>query len=149
MSSLVGFKIKSKTSEESDYEILVTNTCSASTTYSHTGLVAGATYHYRVYTLSSTSESIPSDVATSTIEMTNNEYTDVSQQQSDLMLKPLDVTVSTDKLVYGIDDSILISGTTDSSIQTVPLGMRMVSSDSTIVYVRSVFISNDNSFELQ
>ena len=148
-SQLVGYKIESKTSDESDYEILVTNTGSASsTTYSHTGLIAGTTYHYRVSAISSTSESIPSDMAEATIEIANDEQVGASQPQSSSVLQPLDVTLETDKSVYGVDDSIVISGTADSSSQTIPLGVRVVSSDGTIVYARSVFINNDNSFEI-
>ena len=148
-SQLVGYKIESKTSDESDYEILVTNTGStSSTTYSHTGLIAGTTYHYRVSAISSASESIPSDVAEATIEIADDQQAGASQPQSSSVLQPLDVTLETDKSVYGINDSIVISGTADNSSQTIPLGVRVVSSDGTIVHARSVFISNDNSFEI-
>ena len=151
-SPLVGYKIESKTSDESDYAILVTNTGSTSiTTYSHTGLTAGLTYDYRISAINSAGESNPSDVVTATIEMTGGneqEGSDLSQRpQAADPLQPVQVTLSTDKSSYGPNDSITISGTTDSSSQTIPLGMRVVSPDGAIVYVRSISIDSDGSFE--
>ncbi|MGI9565828.1 MAG: fibronectin type III domain-containing protein, partial [Nitrosopumilus sp.] len=154
---LVGYKIESKTSDESDYTILVTNTGSPSiTTYSHTGLTAGLTYDYRISAINSDGESNPSDVVTATIEVTggstgtsNEQEGGLSQQpQTTDPLQPVQVTLSTDKPTYNPNDSITISGTTDSSSQTVPLGMRVVSPDGAIVYVRSISIDNNGSFEI-
>jgi len=148
-SSLLGYKIESKINEESDYSVLVTNTGSASTTtYSHTGLTAGLTYQYRVSAINSFGESNPSDAVEATIVSTDNVQTDASQQQSSPTLQPLQViTLNTDKFVYGPNDSIEISGTTNNLAQTIPLGLRVVSSDDVIVYARSISINNDNSFE--
>ena len=148
-SPLIGYKIESKINDESDYSILVTNTGSASTTtYSHTGLIADTTYHYRVSAINSSGEGNPSDTVEATIISTNNEQSGTQQQSlSSLTLQPLQVTLSTDKSLYGPDDPIVISGTTNDSTQTIPLGIRIVSSDSTIVYARSIAINSDNTFE--
>ena len=151
-SPLLGYKIESKTSEEYNYSILVTNTGNTSTTsYSHTGLIAGLTYQYRVSAINSFGESIPSDVAEATIVSSDNVQTideTQSQQSSSPTLQSFQVTLSTDKAVYGPNDSIEISGTTNNSSQTIPLGLRVISSDDVIVYARSISINNDNSFEV-
>ena len=150
-SPLLGYKIESKTSEESDYSILVTNTGNASiTSYSHTGLTAGLTYQYRVSAINSFGESMSSDMVEATIISSGNvQTTDETQSQQSSAsptLQPLEVTLSTDKAVYGPNDSIEISGTANNSDQTIPLGLRVVSSNDVIVYARSVSI-DDNSFE--
>ena len=150
-SPLLGYKIESKTSEESDYSILVTNTGNASiTSYSHTGLTAGLTYQYRVSAINSFGESMSSDMVEATIISSDNTQTADETQSQQLSvsstLQPLQVTLSTDKAVYGPNDSVEISGTTNNSGQTIPLGLRVVSSNDVIVYARSVSI-DDNSFE--
>ncbi|MDH3657098.1 MAG: fibronectin type III domain-containing protein [Nitrosopumilus sp.] len=143
-SPLIGYKIESKTSDESDYSILITNTGSPSTTtYSHTGLTAGMTHQYRVYAINSSGESGPSDTVEATLVLANSVQTDAQQQSS----STLQVTLNTDKSVYGSDDSIVISGTTNDSNQIVPLGMRIVSSDGKIVYARSISVHTDKTFE--
>ena len=128
-SPLLGYKIESKTSEESDYSILVTNTGNASiTSYSHTGLTAGLTYQYRVSAINSFGESMSSDMVEATIISSDNVQTadETQSQQSSVSptLQPLQVTLSTDKAVYGPNDSVEISGTTNNSDQTIPLGLR-------------------------
>ena len=150
LSPLLGYKIESKTSEESDYSILVTNTGNTSTTsYSHTGLTAGLTYQYRVSAINSFGESVPSDMVEATIVSSDNvrAIDETQSQQSSLTLQPLQITLSTDKAVYGTDDSIEISGTINNSDQDISLGLRVASSDDVIVYARSISINNDNSFE--
>ena len=151
-SPLLGYKIESKTSEESDYSILVTNTGNASiTSYFHTGLTAELTYQYRVSAINSSGESVPSDVVEATIVSADSvQTTDESQSQqssTSLTLQPLQVTLSTDKSVYGPNDSIEISGISNNPAETIPLGLRVISSDDVIVYARSISINNDNSFE--
>ncbi len=152
LSPLLGYKIESKTSEQSDYSILVTNTGNPSvTSYSHTGLTAGLTYQYRVSAINSFGESMPSDMVRATIVLSsdNVQVADETQsQQSSTALQPLQVTLSADKTVYSHDDFIELSGTTNNSGQTFPLGLRVISSDDTIVYATSISISNDNSFEV-
>ena len=158
--TLLGYMIESKTSDESDYTILVTNTGSTSTTtYSHTGLTAGLTYNYRVSAVTSLGENSAPVMAEATIISTDSKQSDIQKpQSSSSQLQPLQVTVSTDKSIYAPGDSIEISGTTGDSIeisgtttgdptQTIPLGMRVVSSDGTIVYARSISIDNDKTFE--
>ena len=150
-SSLLGYKIESKTSSESDYSVLVTNTGNASVTeYSHTGLISGLTYQYRVSAINSSGESNPSDVVDAIIiSIDNNEEQSNTQQQQSTSptLQPLQVTLNTDKSLYRPNDPILISGTINDSTSTIPLGMRIVSSDGTIVYVRSIAANTDNTFE--
>lgn len=145
-STLLGYMIESKTSNESDYAVLVTNTGSASTTtYSHTGLTAGLTYNYRIYAINSFGEGSASDMAEATIVISDQQTG--SEEQSSLTSQPLQITLNTDKPVYNPDDPIKISGTINDSTQNMLLGIRVISSDGTIVYVRSVSIDNDNLFE--
>ena len=152
LSPLLGYKIESKTSEESNYSILVTNTGNVSiTSYSHTGLTAGLTYQYRVSAINSFGESVPSDMVEAKIVSSSNnvQLTDETQsQQSSPTLQPLQITINTDKAVYGPDESIEIFGTiNNNSDQTVSLGLRVISSDDAIAYARSISISSDNSFD--
>ena len=145
-STLVGYMIESKTSDESDYTVLVTNTGSASTTtYSHTGLTAGLTYNYRVSAINSLGESSASDMAEATIVVSDQQAR--PEEQSSLTPQSLQITLSTDKPVYSSDDPIEISGTISDPTENMLLGVRVLSSDGTIVYVRSVSIDNDNLFE--
>ncbi|WP_420544631.1 fibronectin type III domain-containing protein [Nitrosopumilus sp.] len=149
-SPLLGYKIESKTSEEFNYSILVTNTGNPSiTSYSHTGLTAGLTYQYRVSAINSFGESMPSDMAEATIVSSDNAQAidETQSQQSSPTLQTLQITLDTDKTVYGPNDSVKIFGTTNNSSQTIPLGLRVISSDDVIVYARSISIDNDNSFE--
>lgn len=150
LSPLLGYKIESKTSEESDYSILLTNTGNTSiTSYSHTGLTAGLTYQYRISAINSFGESVPSDMVEATIISSDNVRTidETQSQQSSPTLQPLQITLSTDKTVYGDDDPIEISGTINNSDQDISFGLRVASSDDVIVYARSISINNDNSFE--
>ena len=145
-SPLLGYKIESKTSNESDYSTLVRNTGTATTlTYSHTGLTAGLTYQYHIYAINSSGESNPSEVSEATIILNNDNPIDPQQPST---LQPVQVTLSTNKPVYDTDDSIEISGTLTSSIQDSPLGLRIIAADDTIVYVRSISVDNNNSFEV-
>ena len=145
-STLLGYKIESKTSDESDYSTLVTNTGNASTpTYSHTGLTAGLTYQYRIFAINSSGQSISSDVAEATIILNNDNQVDPQEPSS---LQPIKVTLTTDKDTYVSGDLIEISGIITGSTQNIPLGLRINSSDDTIVYVRSIFANNDNTFEV-
>ena len=142
-SALLGYKIESKTSNESDYSVLVRNTGTMTTTYSHTGLTAGLTYEYRVSAITSSGQSFPSDPAEATIISNNNRI----ESELSSSLQPLTITLSLSKNVYDFDDPIEISGIITGSTQNMPIGMRIISSNDTIVYVRS--ISADNStFEI-
>jgi titin len=62
---VTGYKIEYKVGSGS-YTVLVQNTASASTTYSHTGITAGQTYIYRVYAINSIGTSAASTEATAT-----------------------------------------------------------------------------------
>lgn len=146
-SALLGYKIESKTSDESDYSTLVTNTGTASTTtYSHTGLTAGLTYQYRIFAINSSGQSISSDVSEATIILNNNNQIDF--QESSSPLQSVKVTLNTDKDAYLPNDSIEISGIITGSTQNIPLGLRITSSNDTIVYVRSISASDDSTFEV-
>ena len=138
---ITGYKIEAKTSTETDYTVLVENTGSAFlTNYSHTGLTAGLTYQYRVSSVSVDGTNIPS-IVEATIQ---NNNTSVPTQ-----LQPVQITISTDKPVYNLDDSITISGEMSGPItQNMPIGIRIVSPDNTIVYVKNVFVGIDNTFEV-
>lgn len=60
---ITGYKIEYKVGSGA-YSVLVQNTASATTTYSHTGITAGQTYVYRVYAINSVGTSVPSSEAT-------------------------------------------------------------------------------------
>jgi titin len=62
---VTGYKIEYKVGS-GPYTVLVQNTASASTTYSHTGITAGQTYIYRVYAINSIGTSAASSEATAT-----------------------------------------------------------------------------------
>ena len=64
-SAITGYKIESKSGTGS-YAILVANTGSAATTYSHTGLTSGTTYVYRVYAITQTGTGLPSSEISAT-----------------------------------------------------------------------------------
>ena|GEM_PF-4539189 len=142
---LLGYKIESKTSNESNYSVLVRNTGSSTTEYSHTGLTSGLTYQYRVYAINSFGESNPSDVSEATILSNNNNEISIQQSSN---LQPVQVTLSTNKPAYDTVESIEISGTITDSTQNQLLGLQIISSDGMIVYAQSLSIDNDNSFEI-
>ncbi|MEM3065674.1 MAG: fibronectin type III domain-containing protein [Candidatus Nitrosotenuis sp.] len=62
---VTGYKIEYKAGSGS-YAVLVQNTASVSTTYSHTGITAGQTYIYRVYAINSIGTSAASSEVTAT-----------------------------------------------------------------------------------
>ncbi len=64
-SAVTGYKIEFMTGSGS-YAILVTNTASTSTTYSHTGLTAGQSYLYRVSAINAIGTSNPSPETSAT-----------------------------------------------------------------------------------
>ena len=142
---LLGYKIESKTSNESKYSVLVTNTGSSTTAYSHTGLTSGLTYQYRIYAINSSGESNPSEVSEATILSNNDNEINIQQSST---LQPVQVTLSTNKSVYDTVDSIEISGTITDSTQNQLLGLQIISSDGIIVYAQSLSIDDDNSFEI-
>ena len=146
--SIIGYKIESKTSEKPNYSILVINTGSPSiTTYSHTGLVPELTYFYRVSTITFAGESVPSDVSEVTITSTNDNVDRNELSQQNFNLQPLQVSVDTDKSVYDDDDAIEIFGKVNNSLETISLGLRVISSDNQIVYARSILLTDDKTFE--
>ncbi|MBI3841810.1 MAG: fibronectin type III domain-containing protein [Thaumarchaeota archaeon] len=64
-SAITGYKIEMK-SGNATYSVLVTNTGTTTTSYSHTGLEAGKTYTYRVSAINSIGAGNPSNEATAT-----------------------------------------------------------------------------------
>ena len=144
-STLLGYKIESKTNNESDYSVLVTNTGTVTTAYSHTGLTAGMTYQYRIFAINSSGQSDPSDITEATIISSNEQQ--ITPQYSSI-LEPVSITLNTNKNVYDSDDSIEVYGTViGSTTQNMPIGMRIISSNDAIVYVRSISV-DDNTFEI-
>ena len=63
--NITGYRI-AVSSDGSNWMDLVANTRSASTTYAHTGLMAGDTWHYRVSAINSAGTGQASDIATGT-----------------------------------------------------------------------------------
>jgi titin len=66
---VTGYKIEYKVGSGS-YTVLVQNTASTATTYSHTGITAGQTYIYRVYAINSIGTSVASVEATASSSST-------------------------------------------------------------------------------
>ena len=141
-SSLLGYKIESKTNNESDYSILITNTGTV-TSYSHTGLTIGTTYQYRIYTITSFGQSNPSEMVEATTDLTNNQ---IGSKESSAF-HPVNITLSTNKDTYESNDLIEISGIISGSTQDMPLGLRILSSNDAVVYARSISIDASNTFE--
>ncbi len=65
-SPITGYQIEVSPNGTSDWTDLADNTESTATTYSHTGLSAGTTRHYRVRAINNVDTSTPSDVAMAT-----------------------------------------------------------------------------------
>ncbi len=70
-SSITGYKIEYRVGSGS-YSVLVSNTASASTTYSHTGLTTDQTYTYHVYAINSIGTSASSSEASATPTSTSS-----------------------------------------------------------------------------
>ena len=69
-SAITGYKIEASSTGNSGWSNLVTNTNSTTTTYSHTGLSAGTTRHYRVSAINSVGTGTASSVADATTDDT-------------------------------------------------------------------------------
>ena len=67
-SAVTGYKVQASENGVSDWSTLVQNT--TDTSYTHSGLSAGATRHYRVYARNAQGESQPSDVVSDTTQPT-------------------------------------------------------------------------------
>ncbi|MYB08063.1 MAG: hypothetical protein F4Y24_17115 [Gemmatimonadetes bacterium] len=65
-SAITGYRIEVSTNEGTTWSDLVANTGSTATTYSHTGLSAGDTRHYRVSAINSAGAGLPSNIANAT-----------------------------------------------------------------------------------
>ena len=65
-SAITGYKIEVSSDGGSNWTDLVANTNSTTTTYSHTGLAAGDTRHYRVSAINTNGAGTPSNVANAT-----------------------------------------------------------------------------------
>ena len=70
-SSITGYKIEYRVGSGS-YSVLVSNTASTSTTYSHTGLTTDQTYTYHVYAINSIGTSASSSEASATLTSTSS-----------------------------------------------------------------------------
>ncbi len=67
-SEIVGYRIEVSTDRGTSWNDLVADTGSAGTTYAHTGLVSGATRHYRASAISSAGTGAPSNIASATTD---------------------------------------------------------------------------------
>ena len=65
-SAITGYKIERSTDSGSTWSVLVSNTGSAGSTYSNTGLASSTTYTYRVSAINSVGTSSPSNIASAT-----------------------------------------------------------------------------------
>ena len=70
-SAITGYKIEASSTGNSGWSNLVTNTNSTTTTYSHTGLAAGTTRHYRVSAINANGTGTASNVANATTSSTD------------------------------------------------------------------------------
>ena len=81
-SAITGYKIEVSPDGTSSWTDLVADTTSTTTTYSHTGLAAGSTRHYRVSAINANGTGTPSNTATTATEV-----------PADWSLKPTALTV--------------------------------------------------------
>ncbi len=84
-SAITGYKIEVKKGTGS-FEILVTNTASASTIYSHTGLTAGTVYYYRVSAINSIGTGTSSDASATPKETTTPTLTAIATSPTQISL---------------------------------------------------------------
>ena len=68
-SRITGYKIEVSSNGGQSWSVRVSNTRSSSTTYSHTGLESGTTWHYRVSAINSEGTGEPSNVASATTDI--------------------------------------------------------------------------------
>ncbi|WP_179367912.1 fibronectin type III domain-containing protein [Candidatus Nitrosotenuis sp. DW1] len=73
-SAITGYKIEYK-SGTGPYSVLVSNTASTSTTYSHTGLTTGTTYTYKISAINSIGTGSASSEASATPTATSQQFT--------------------------------------------------------------------------
>ena len=66
---ITGYRIEVSSDAGDSWSVRVSNTRSTRTTYTHSGLAAGATRHYRVSAINSTGTGDPSNVASATTEI--------------------------------------------------------------------------------
>ena len=114
--SITGYRIE-VSNNGSDWTDLVTDTNSTSTSYSHTGLAAGSTRHYRVSAINSAGTGQASDTESAT---------------TDAATAP-DLTVDTPT----VDDSSLETGDSFTLSATVRNGGDASSASTTLRYYRS------------
>ena len=68
--SISGYKIEVSSNGGTSWSNLVANTNNTTTSYSHTGLAAGTTRHYRVSAINANGTGLPSDIANATTATT-------------------------------------------------------------------------------
>ena len=67
-SAIVGYRIEVSTDRGTSWNDLIADTGSTGATYAHTGLVSGATRHYRVSAINSAGAGAPSNIASATTD---------------------------------------------------------------------------------
>ena len=87
--SIIGYKIEHRKNTDTDYSVVIENTGSVDTTYSHTNLTPDTVYAYRIYGISSAGYGESSSSVTVKTPSNNNSNTD--EPLSDI---PTDVTAT-------------------------------------------------------
>ena len=124
--AITGYRIEVST-DDSSWSDLVSDTDSTSTSYSHTGLTAGDTRHYRVAAINSAGAGEPSNVADATTESRANSTPEAVGTIPEQVLTPMvEITIDVspyftdperDDLTYSVDsrqlfNQLSVSGST-------------------------------------
>ena len=124
--AITGYRIEVST-DGSSWSDLVSDTDSTSTSYSHTGLTAGGTRHYRVAAINSAGAGEPSNVADATTESRANSTPEAMGTIPEQVLTPMvEITIDVspyftdpegDDLTYSVDsrqlfNQLSVSGST-------------------------------------
>jgi hypothetical protein len=87
--SITGYKIEARINTDPNYSIVIANTNSVDTTYSHTGLISDTVYAYRISAINSAGESSPSSSVT--VKTLNDSSIDLSSNTVKNSYVPTDV----------------------------------------------------------
>ena len=135
-STITGYRLRVSSTGASGWSNLVQNT--TDTTYTHTGLSAGTTRHYRVYARNAQGESQPSDVVS---DMTQPTATSCTEGPDDLWCGVVTVALHTEggfNVGYGFVDASTTVNTSDTgalSDETFSVGTNDYTIDSVFIPV--------------